>query len=155
MNLMAHNTLVQPCLLEDLRASPFPEPGSAGARLITVISGRKCSGLYRKPDPHGSLLKMLLESSAWNSTACLLIWKVRVTRHSRSIFQLAPSMPLTKGKGSGLWPTPTVQDSRNNGGPAQHRRNTIPLNALAGGPLNPEWVEWLMGFPTGWTESED
>ena len=20
------------------------------------------------------------------------------------------------------------------------------------GPLNPEWVEWLMGFPVGWTE---
>jgi hypothetical protein len=20
------------------------------------------------------------------------------------------------------------------------------------GPMNPEWVEWLMGFPTGWTE---
>jgi hypothetical protein len=19
------------------------------------------------------------------------------------------------------------------------------------GPLNPTWVEWLMGFPTGWT----
>jgi hypothetical protein len=20
-----------------------------------------------------------------------------------------------------------------------------------GGPLNPEWVEWLMGWPLGWT----
>ena len=20
------------------------------------------------------------------------------------------------------------------------------------GPMNPEWVEWLMGFPIGWTE---
>lgn len=28
------------------------------------------------------------------------------------------------------------------------------VNYLAGGagPLNPEWVEWLMGFPIGWTE---
>ena len=25
-----------------------------------------------------------------------------------------------------------------------------PLGRL--GPMNPEWVEWLMGFPTGWTE---
>jgi hypothetical protein len=21
--------------------------------------------------------------------------------------------------------------------------------------LNPEWIEWLMGFPTGWTNLED
>ncbi len=21
-----------------------------------------------------------------------------------------------------------------------------------GGSLNPEWVEWLMGFPAGWTD---
>lgn len=24
-----------------------------------------------------------------------------------------------------------------------------------GGPLNPEWVEWLMGFPAGWTDCQD
>mgnify|MGYP001122143490 CR=1 FL=1 len=49
------------------------------------------------------------------------------------------------------WPTPTAQDARNNGGTAQHARRTPPLNARAGGPLNPVWVEWLMGFPAGWT----
>jgi hypothetical protein len=26
---------------------------------------------------------------------------------------------------------------------------------LASGQLNPEWVEWLMGFPPGWTDLED
>jgi hypothetical protein len=86
-------------------------------------------------------------------------------------------------EGLRLWPTPTVQDSENNGGPSQYNRNSIPLNALvkmlptpkaqdakhgnptqyemqnrkddlhvfAGGSLNPEWVEWLMGYPVGWT----
>lgn len=29
----------------------------------------------------------------------------------------------------GLWPTPTVQDSANDGGPAQFERNSVPLNA--------------------------
>lgn len=24
-----------------------------------------------------------------------------------------------------------------------------------GGQLNPTWVEWLMGFPIGWTDLED
>lgn len=49
-------------------------------------------------------------------------------------------------------PTPTVQDSSNNGAPSQMVRNTKPLNAEVGGPLNPQWVEWLMGWPIGWTD---
>jgi hypothetical protein len=27
-----------------------------------------------------------------------------------------------------------------------------PLASDAGGPLNPPWLEWFMGFPIGWTE---
>ena len=48
-------------------------------------------------------------------------------------------------------PTLTAQDAKNCGGPSQMERNTPPLNALAGGPLNPEWCEWFMGCPLGWT----
>jgi hypothetical protein len=55
-------------------------------------------------------------------------------------------------EGNGLWPTPTTQDASNNGGRAQHRWNSKPLNAAVGGKLNPTWVEWLMGFPLGWTD---
>jgi hypothetical protein len=29
------------------------------------------------------------------------------------------------------------------------------MQAGNGGKLNPTWVEWLMGFPTGWTDLED
>ena len=29
------------------------------------------------------------------------------------------------------------------------------MTAGNGGRLNPEWIEWLMGFPTGWTDLED
>jgi hypothetical protein len=50
-----------------------------------------------------------------------------------------------------MFPTPTVQDASNNGGPSQYQRNSLPLNAVAGGSRNPTWVEWLMGFPLGWT----
>jgi DNA (cytosine-5)-methyltransferase 1 len=50
-------------------------------------------------------------------------------------------------------PTPTAQDAANNGGPSQSERNTPPLNAIVGGLLNPDWVEWLMGWPVGWTDT--
>ena len=50
------------------------------------------------------------------------------------------------------WSTPTVQDSKNNGAKSQMERNSLPLNAQVGGSLNPTWVEWLMGWPLGWTD---
>ncbi len=54
-----------------------------------------------------------------------------------------------------MWPTPTTQDAKNNGGESQHNRNTKPLNAEIGGSLNPQWVAWLMGYPTEWTSLKD
>ena len=54
-----------------------------------------------------------------------------------------------------LLPTPTTQDASNNGGASQYNRNSLPLNAEIGGALNPMWVEWLMGFPIGWTDLKD
>jgi len=50
------------------------------------------------------------------------------------------------------FPTPTVNDSKNNNPPSQALRNTPPLNVVVGGNMNPAWVEWLMGWPLGWTD---
>lgn len=33
-------------------------------------------------------------------------------------------------------------------------RNSRPLSEQVGGHLNPPWVEWLMGWPIGWTDLE-
>jgi hypothetical protein len=60
---------------------------------------------------------------------------------------------------SGKFPTPTAHNSKEGGYPAEFTRNTPSLNAVALGgtqtqqmPLNPVWVEWLMGWPLGWTD---
>lgn len=66
----------------------------------------------------------------------------------------APKAGTKRGAGLStavkMLPTPTAQISKNNGSASQMRRNTLPLDAVAGGPLNPLWVEWLMGWPIGW-----
>jgi hypothetical protein len=60
-----------------------------------------------------------------------------------------------------MWPTPTVNDSKNNAGPSQFKRKGTNLNvavAKAGetsGTLNPTWVEWLMGYPAEYTDLKD
>jgi hypothetical protein len=69
------------------------------------------------------------------------------------------------------WPTPRAADykggsienakdkaqaSRPNG--AQNLENEVAKrhpSVPGGGQLNPTWVEWLMGFPIGWTSLED
>lgn len=63
----------------------------------------------------------------------------------------------SKTSGDGLetavkrWPTPTARDWREGGYAADRRRNSPGLPTVAGGPLNPSWVELLMGLPDGWT----
>ena len=57
-----------------------------------------------------------------------------------------------------FWPTPTVNDSKNcTLPPSQIKHDNIPGALLRdgeapGGQLNPTWVEWLMGWPLGWTD---
>ena len=50
-----------------------------------------------------------------------------------------------------LFPTPTVRCGT---GPSQTatRQGSSDLQTEIGGQLNPTWVEWLMGFPAGWTD---
>ncbi len=51
-----------------------------------------------------------------------------------------------------LLPTPVANDAKNNNNPSRQNRHTASLDVIAGGGLNPEWVEALMGFPISWTE---
>jgi len=49
--------------------------------------------------------------------------------------------------------TPTARDWRSGkASEATHDKNSRPLSEQVGGSLNPTWVEWLMGFPLGWTD---
>ena len=51
-------------------------------------------------------------------------------------------------------PTPTVNDSKNNAPPSQAASSSPPLNSMVGGKLNPQFVEWMMGWPLNWTSME-
>ena len=51
------------------------------------------------------------------------------------------------------WATPTVNGNYNRKGSSKTSGDG--LATQVGGKLNPQWVEWLMGFPIGWTDCED
>jgi hypothetical protein len=76
--------------------------------------------------------------------------------------QLAPSMMKHPSCRRLLYPTPVASDHRDRGGPStpsvQRRASigkSIELSMTVDGSLNPTWVEWLMGYPTGHTALKD
>ena len=121
---------------------------------MTATSGLKCCELYRKQSPLGSLVRMLLGSSTWHSTRCALIWKVKVTKSNRSLFQLAPSMHRTAESEYGFWLTPTaiaiVERSEESMQKRFDYRKKIGRNGVGAGCLA-EQVKWSKeGSPVGY-----
>jgi hypothetical protein len=53
-----------------------------------------------------------------------------------------------------FFPTPTAHNAKENASPSEYLRNTPTLAAQVGGKLNPQFVEWLMGFPIHHTDLE-
>ncbi len=97
----------------DTHANRLALPGSEQAQKMTVTSGQKCLDYYRSSGRLGSLVKMLLATSPWDSTKCYLTWKVSATPAKRLLFRLVPSIPITEEIGCGLWQTPVADDAVN------------------------------------------
>ena len=155
------------------------------AREMTATSGLKCLELYEKSSPLTSWQRMFLASllgtKAFFSRLSTLTWRLNSTKLPRRLyFRLLPSVPHIEGIGSGFVPTPdstTGAPNKNSNKkrgpkalidyarspeklwptPTANRRVGLQShgkNAILG-QLNPTWVEWLMGFPLGWTDLED
>jgi hypothetical protein len=156
-------------------ATPAKAQGSTGnARVF----GPNTHDSFANYDPatsswRTSQLSLLEDSGEFSET-----WPRAGMTRSGTAFRLAPLAPLIGGTGSGLWrtgpnpldrrpigdddlptrvvrreswPTPTKSDGE--GGPGNSgREGGENLRTAAGGSLNPTWVEWLMGFPLGWTD---
>ena len=58
------------------------------------------------------------------------------------------------GRAYGFLPTPTAHNAKEGAYPAEYTRKTPTLATHAGGKINPEWQEWLMMWPIGWTGLE-
>lgn len=86
----------------------------------------------------------------------------RQTRATPS--QLATKHGMNLATAVNIWPTMTAGDASrgptvySRGNPSllmaivTHAKNSRPLCEQIGGTLNPQWVEWFMGWPVGWTD---
>ncbi len=77
--------------------------------------------------------------------------------HTPTATATAPSMRAKPG--GWFWPTPMADDAYQWSSESAQRRiqagHQRDLTTAVPGQLNPMWVEWLMGFPEGWTDLED
>jgi hypothetical protein len=108
-------------------------------------------------------------SSSWPTPRANPAMAARITPESVWHPDRNPNLETVVGRR--MWPTPTAHDpilekrmqtqgtyvtetgtirKRNPNGTSSN----LGLPATVGGTLNPTWVEWLMGFPTGWTDCE-
>ena len=135
--------------------------------------GRKTAGIYglnfrawsESLNRIGLLLRMYLELSSSRQTQYVPTWSVKVTASGYGIMKLYLSERNTEEKGYFLWRTPdahcdrgfrkreTFEKRQKRGMPMQLNDQVahIAQTPIEGGSLNPQWVEWLMGFPAGWT----
>lgn len=78
--------------------------------------------------------------------------------------QMGKSLVAMAKRGDLMWPTPTAREPNDIGinlnrgkysNDTLTRRISNREGLKTGGKLNPQWVEWLMGWPIGFTELED
>lgn len=68
-------------------------------------------------------------------------------------YHQAPLALITKGQECGsLLPTPTCHNAKEGAYPAEYTRKTPTLATHVGGKIHPEFTEWMMGWPLGWTD---
>ncbi len=61
---------------------------------------------------------------------------------------------ITTGTDGSYLPTPTRHNGQEGGYPGEGRRQSPPLGWVLGGKINPQFTEWMMGWPIGYTALE-
>ncbi len=123
-----------------------------GGDLLQQVKGNPSpSGRYKVPTP-----------TAWDATR-------QASKDTTNLFQTSTGIVQRRNadgtsSNCGLvdtainLPTPGANDWKSGTGwDAQKQKengHSPQLRHLSGGQLNPAWIEWLMGWPLGWTELE-
>lgn len=125
---------------------------AADSTVLDPASGASSNGWFAKFDRTSSTWKTVQRSLLGDSESFSETWpRWGSMRNGASYPRPIPALPICESA-SGFWPTPTARDWRSGkASAATHERNSRPLSEQVGGLLNPDWVEWLMGWPIGWT----
>lgn len=163
-----------------LLPTPLATMADRGGRgdLLQVVRGNPSpSGHFRWPTPDVSVFNLSETPESWSERNA-----VHAERHGRKDFRpplamavkMWPTPTAQDAANDGgpsqfernslplnaavKWRTPGAGEGRRGGQSPEERQaagHSVTLTDQAGGQLNPTWVEWLMGFPLGWTDCGD
>ena len=134
-----------PTAVEGKRGNKPPRPWDTGVPLAQRVAQRMW------PTPSACVANLGEGTETW------LERRERVKKTAQNGNGMG--MPLTIAVK--LWPTPTRVTATGGaalckwgGSGARAKLHTMVTPEELNGALNPTWVEWLMGFPLGWTDLE-
>lgn len=119
--------------------------------------GLNTKDLLKKLNRDSSLSKMLEICSISDLQKSSKICATSGIMRNGKLYQRAPLAQNIYESESGSWPTPTCRDC---GLPLPPRKKNPsggqkpPLVSVVNGRLNPLFVEYLMGYPLGWSDIE-
>lgn len=125
------------------------EPASGSADRSRVCGARSPTP-FATYDPASSWWRMSQHSMFEDSTSSSLTLPRSGSMRNGTLFRLPPSVLPISEIAYSYWPTPVASDTGHRLTP--YSQGGRALSFMAGGRLNPTWVEWLMGFPEGWTD---
>jgi len=108
----------------------------------------------------GSLAFYDRDSQSWKTPQTSLFggyielpatWQRSGTTRNGRLYRAEPLERRIFEDGRFAFATPTVSDNRDNWCSLKRTNNGRSLAQDVGGKPNPTWVEWMMGFPSGWT----
>ena len=140
---------------------------TSGDGLDTAV--KKSLGMWPTPKGSAANYGRPRDNDRGDLQAAVLAWPTPQARDHRTGQPKRVGDPARHGgwnlnDWAAMWPTPRASDGA---GASSHGRtwSTTDHNlhtvmrelgeTEAGGQLNPTWVEWLMGYPEGWTDCGD
>ena len=114
--------------------APNKRANTNGPKNLVEVAQGKWNHIWPTPRANSAMAATITPESAWDS-------------------KRFPNLETMVGRQ--MWPTPTAHNAKETNAPSEANRNTPTLAAQVGGKLSPLWVEWLMGFPIGFTASKD
>ena len=113
--------------------------------------------LWPTPTVHGNTNKPVDGTKAgWGLRSAVMMWPTPCEQNHRIGMQnrYGPGQRrsmLNDAVAAVTWRTPNTVDAKG-GSRSDPSSGQTQLCHQVGGALNPTWVEWLMGFPEGWTD---
>jgi hypothetical protein len=115
--------------------------GPSSIALFAIFDHATCS--WRTP-PQSLLLDLIASPGSWPRSG---------TTRNGIAYQQQPLVRPISEIGSIYLPTPVATDTGHQKKP--YSQGGRSLSFMLGGFPNPRFVEWMMGYPDGWTDLED